>query len=1061
MASPFGPLVKDQPYISTIPFDIVAQVGQYKQGMYDTAIQQTQAKLDFIGSQKIQKASDKEYITNELNNTVEQLNNIVGKDFSDPKIRRELDSITSGLMSNPNVARRVNANARFTEEQTKRAELLEKNPELYSPVNDAVYQQQVSQWMNNPDQVDFSGSYIPFYDNSKDLRDIAKEIASNPDIGYEIIQEGGMTYQKEVKQVRADRISDAWKAQILSDPRALQQERLNYQYAMSNISPEVAIGDLATQIKVAQDNIKEAERQIGSGVLSEDEINQRKAFITQNQGAVEKFEQMSDIVRQTGDASKYYTFDNYLNNNLKSQANQYAYTQEGKLELEEYSKLQYQERSRASLEALKHSFKVKEEAMKAAQEQAESLANGPQLDYFPETSKMDELMFKGTTTVNSGDLHKYSNILGKQQDDGSYSINLTNTPIYTNLNIGISSEGQVNMQQMDAVGRWTSEYSKWKSSKPTELSSTYNGKPVQRQVSEVDGSTRYFIYDAQGNPQYVNVNSLETNDSIESFNNSPEGQKLKQKYIREYGVDPTDPTLTGSITEYLNSPQGQAESKWGYTLNGLMGKANFTIDSGDNLVTGVDGSVMMKGSIVMRREDIISQMDSAIKKAGGNGSGERAFNELVDAGQFAYQGATPGFSDNTGRGEKNGLYSLNVMIPTDKKVEDVFDETINESITSDKYRASNIPVLKRQATERARLYQEYAPIRNIPISTLMGRSGEVMYNIQNMDIPDLSVDGKQVVQNEYNNIVELAQSNDPDISMRARIALNKLSNLQVDGGLTGQQIKQELGLLSPGSVPIEITNKETYLTPLKESIKKVYDNIPADIRALAEQAGEKYNVPPNLILANLGTESSFQNNARSPKGALGIAQLMPDTATELGVEDPLDPAQAVNGMAKYMRKLHDRFDNWELVVGAYNSGPNKPSYAQGKLPQIEETLNHVRKVYQAYNYLEPSAITRFKSSGESGLNNIGEQGLKIGNEIADRLGYTPTFNSIYRSQSHQQRLVNQGPGVKNSYHLTGDAVDMKPSDWNKLSAADKKYFQTNYDVVSHNGHIHIEPKGRP
>lgn len=98
------------------------------------------------------------------------------------------------------------------------------------------------------------------------------------------------------------------------------------------------------------------------------------------------------------------------------------------------------------------------------------------------------------------------------------------------------------------------------------------------------------------------------------------------------------------------------------------------------------------------------------------------------------------------------------------------------------------------------------------------------------------------------------------------------------------------------------------------------------------------------------------------------------------------------------------------------------------------------------------------SSGKWGNKNIGEYGAKIVSEISSALGYMPSFTSIYRDKNQQDKLVKQGVGVKNSYHLTGNAVDMKISDWNNLPDEKKMYFRANYDVIYHNNHYHIEPK---
>lgn len=107
---------------------------------------------------------------------------------------------------------------------------------------------------------------------------------------------------------------------------------------------------------------------------------------------------------------------------------------------------------------------------------------------------------------------------------------------------------------------------------------------------------------------------------------------------------------------------------------------------------------------------------------------------------------------------------------------------------------------------------------------------------------------------------------------------------------------------------------------------------------------------------------------------------------------------------------------------------------------------------------ETTDSIKFKSDGKYGTSNIGQQGIQIGNEIAGMLGYTPTFNSIYRDKKQQQYYVDKGVGASNSYHLSGNAIDIKPADWNKLTKEQQKELRTKYDVLYHNNHYHVEPK---
>lgn len=99
------------------------------------------------------------------------------------------------------------------------------------------------------------------------------------------------------------------------------------------------------------------------------------------------------------------------------------------------------------------------------------------------------------------------------------------------------------------------------------------------------------------------------------------------------------------------------------------------------------------------------------------------------------------------------------------------------------------------------------------------------------------------------------------------------------------------------------------------------------------------------------------------------------------------------------------------------------------------------------------------STGQFGNKNVGEYGKQIYGQLASHLGYAPAVNSIYRSKAQNDALIAKGkPAAKNSWHLTGNAIDLKPTDWHKLSNEQQLFYRTNYDVIYHDNHYHIEPK---
>jgi soluble lytic murein transglycosylase-like protein len=114
---------------------------------------------------------------------------------------------------------------------------------------------------------------------------------------------------------------------------------------------------------------------------------------------------------------------------------------------------------------------------------------------------------------------------------------------------------------------------------------------------------------------------------------------------------------------------------------------------------------------------------------------------------------------------------------------------------------------------------------------------------------------------------------------------------------------------------------------------------------LADQAADKYGLPRWLVRSVMRAESAFQPQAVSPKGAIGLMQLMPGTAQTLGA-DPKDPAQNADAGARYLRDLLQRYDGalWHALA-AYNAGPGAVAKYKG-LPPYAETLRYISRIDQ-------------------------------------------------------------------------------------------------------------------
>jgi soluble lytic murein transglycosylase-like protein len=127
-------------------------------------------------------------------------------------------------------------------------------------------------------------------------------------------------------------------------------------------------------------------------------------------------------------------------------------------------------------------------------------------------------------------------------------------------------------------------------------------------------------------------------------------------------------------------------------------------------------------------------------------------------------------------------------------------------------------------------------------------------------------------------------------------------------------------------------------------------------KEMAAQAAQKYLLPDSFVQSVMKAESGFQPDAVSPKGAVGLMQLMPETARELGV-DPRDPHQNANGGAQYLRELLARYesdpDQVLLALAAYNAGPGAVDRYHG-VPPYRETREYILRVLKNWNQ-PPSA----------------------------------------------------------------------------------------------------------
>lgn len=142
--------------------------------------------------------------------------------------------------------------------------------------------------------------------------------------------------------------------------------------------------------------------------------------------------------------------------------------------------------------------------------------------------------------------------------------------------------------------------------------------------------------------------------------------------------------------------------------------------------------------------------------------------------------------------------------------------------------------------------------------------------------------------------------------------------------------------------PARVVTPTKYGT-LEGTVPKYRGRYNGQYATLARDAARRNGIPEDLFLRLVQQESRFDPTARSHKGAIGLAQLMPGTARLLGV-DPHDPRDNLDGGARYLRMMHAKFGSWRLALAAYNAGPAAVD-KHGGVPPYRETRDYVRKIW--------------------------------------------------------------------------------------------------------------------
>jgi soluble lytic murein transglycosylase-like protein len=192
--------------------------------------------------------------------------------------------------------------------------------------------------------------------------------------------------------------------------------------------------------------------------------------------------------------------------------------------------------------------------------------------------------------------------------------------------------------------------------------------------------------------------------------------------------------------------------------------------------------------------------------------------------------------------------------------------------------------------------------------------------------------------------VEAAATPSPSLGRAKRRSHSRISVDQSDSVASSSLLIIPTVLTSGLSVGIPVANA---------SALRGYTTGSAEIDGYLIKSGTSNGVDPLLLYSVMHQESSFKSRAISPKGARGLMQLMPGTALRFGVTSVFDPRQNIEGGARYLRFLLDRFDgNVNLALAGYNAGEGAVEKYGWRIPPYAETQEYVRRISRRYSLIQ-------------------------------------------------------------------------------------------------------------
>jgi soluble lytic murein transglycosylase-like protein len=203
---------------------------------------------------------------------------------------------------------------------------------------------------------------------------------------------------------------------------------------------------------------------------------------------------------------------------------------------------------------------------------------------------------------------------------------------------------------------------------------------------------------------------------------------------------------------------------------------------------------------------------------------------------------------------------------------------------------------------------------------------------------------------DFNNAVRIYEPPPKVVPIAAKNRLGRTRSTRKDTAAANVSAPA-LSLSSPLIQPTSLATPSSTATDLASL--RGYTTGNSQVDGYLVESGNKNGIDPLLLYSVMHQESSFKSYAVSPKGARGLMQLMPGTAIRFGVTNIFDPRQNIEGGARYLRFLHDRFDgNLSLILAGYNAGEGAVEKYGWNIPPYAETQEYVRRISRRYSLIQ-------------------------------------------------------------------------------------------------------------